>query len=43
MKLVLSVLSDNTLFLYQVLPKYLIGFQGMDLNSCVSKVIASID
>ena len=26
MVLVLSVLSDNTLYLYQVLPKYLIWF-----------------
>ena len=28
MKLVLSTLSDYALYLYQVLPKYLIGFQS---------------
>ena len=28
MVLVLSTLSDNALYLYQVLPKYLIGFQS---------------
>ena len=27
MVLILSALSDNVLYLYQVLPKYLIGFQ----------------
>ena len=28
MVLVLSTSSDNALYLYQVLPKYLIGFQS---------------
>ena len=28
MVLVLSIFSDNVLYLYQVLPKYLIGFQS---------------
>ena len=28
MVLVLSALSNNVLYLYQVLPKYLIGFQS---------------
>ena len=26
----LSILSDNALYLYQVLPKYLIGFQSCE-------------
>ena len=42
---VLSTLSDNVLFLYQVLPKYLlIGFGVMDLNSRVNaRVVANVD
>ena len=41
MIIVLSTLSDNVLFLYQVLPKYLlIGFRVMDLNS---RVVANVD
>ena len=32
MALVLSTLSDNVLYLYQVLLKYLIGFQSYGLE-----------
>ena len=35
---------DNALYLYQVLPKYLIGFQSYGLDSRVdARVIANVD
>ena len=42
MVLVLSTLSDNALYLYQVLPKYLMGFRVMDLNSRPGRVAQSV-
>ena len=44
MVLVLSTLSDNALYLYQVLSKYLIGFRITDLNVNVdARVVANVD
>ena len=44
MVLVLSTSSDNALYLYQVLQKYLIYFRVTDLNSRVdARVVANID
>ena len=44
MELDLSTSSDNALYLYQVLQKYLIGFQSNNLNSGVNvRVVANVD
>ena len=41
--LILSILNDNALYLYQVLSKYLIGFRVTDLNSRVdARVVTEI-
>ena len=37
MELILSILSDNALYLYQVLSKYLIGFQSY------ARVVTNVD
>ena len=43
MVLILSILNDNALYLYQVLSKYLIGFRVTDLNSRVdARVVTEI-
>ena len=41
MVLILSISSDNALDLYQVLSKYLIGFQSTDLNSGVGAMVVT--
>ena len=42
--LVLCTSSDNALYLYQVLPKYLKGFRVTDLDSRVdARVVGNVD
>ena len=42
--LILCTSSDDALYLYQVLPKYLKGFQITDLDSRVdARVVANVD
>ena len=44
MVLFLSTMSDDALYLYQVLSEYLIGFRATDLNSRVdARVVANVD
>ena len=44
MVLVLFALSDNALYLYQILSKYFPGFTVTDLNSRVdARVVANVD